>query len=269
MYYCCILDIVVLSKEMERKILIFVQEQPRTIQEIALLLDKNWRTADSYVHKIMQETGLLGVKTFREGTRGALKIVFWNALGQSQSSYQERLSKKILFEYRKEGFSAFDIFQFVEQGQAHVMKKSFSLHANKQMFIFSGNGSWITQKEIKQIEELAKSGVSCKILLRVDVTSQEIVKQLLLINERVGEDLIMIRHCEHPLRGVICDNRVELKETLSPTDSRYRELKKPVTILYTFSGMWCSWLEKVFWKLWETSIDAKTRLQAIEKISFS
>ena len=259
----------VFSRKEEKKILAFVQEKPRTIQEIALLLSKNWRTADSYVERIIQETGLLAVRTFRAGTRGALKVVFWNALGESQSSYQERLAKKILFEYRKEGFSAFDIFQFVEQGQAHVMKKVFSLQANKQIFIFSGNGSWITQKEIEQIEDLAKKGVVCKILLRVDLTSKELVKKLLLINSRIGDDGIMIRHCEHPLRGVICDDKVELKETLSPNDSRYRELKKPITILYGFDGVWCSWLEKVFWKLWETSIDAKTRLDAIKKISFS
>ena len=67
-----------LDSKIIKKINNFVYQKPRTIQEISLLIKKNWRTADRYVEQISKEQGTLLVRTFREGTRGALKIVFWN-----------------------------------------------------------------------------------------------------------------------------------------------------------------------------------------------
>lgn len=260
----------VLTKEIENSILSLVQEQPRTIQEIALSLDKNWRTIDSYVKQISLERGLIATKTFRGGTRGALKIVYWSALQKTQSSYQEHLAKKILYKTRKEEFSSFDVFQFVEEEKrASTKNNDFVLLAKKQVLVFSGNGSWIDNKRIVEFRKLAEKGVSSKVLLRVDITSVTIVNKLLAINKAVGWDAITIRHAEHPLRGVICDSCVELKETLSPKQTRYRELKRTIVIKYSFCGSWALWLEKVFWKLWDTSIDASLRLKELNKITFS
>ena len=64
-----------------KKINDFVYTKPRTIQEIAHLIRKNWRTANNYVDKIAKESGAISVRTFRGGTRGALKIVYWSRAG--------------------------------------------------------------------------------------------------------------------------------------------------------------------------------------------
>ena len=69
----------------------FVYARPRTIQEISQLIDKNWRTADRYVDKIAKEEGTLAVRTFRGGTRGALKVVYWNLNPSISSSFQGRI----------------------------------------------------------------------------------------------------------------------------------------------------------------------------------
>ncbi|MBI4141804.1 hypothetical protein HY484_02695, partial [Candidatus Woesearchaeota archaeon] len=101
-----------LTKETTDKILDFVRQKPRTVQEIRHLLQKNWRTADRYVDTISQETGLISTRTFREGSRGALKIVFWNSIDTAKgSAYQERLLQRILHGKHKEDFSPFDIYQ--------------------------------------------------------------------------------------------------------------------------------------------------------------
>ena len=83
-----------LDKKTIKKINDFVFSKPRTIQEIAELIGKNWRTADSYVNKIAEE-GTIAVRTFRGGTKGALKIVYWNINPVQISSFQERLMKQI------------------------------------------------------------------------------------------------------------------------------------------------------------------------------
>jgi len=54
----------------------FVYSKPRSIQEIAEHLGKNWRTADRYVEDIEKNFGTISTRVFREGTRGALKIVY-------------------------------------------------------------------------------------------------------------------------------------------------------------------------------------------------
>ena len=105
----------VLTAEIQKSITDFVYKKPRTVQEIAHLISKNWRTANSYVDKINQEQGTLSSRTFREGTRGALKIVFWNNLEKiSSTEFQDRLFKKIEAGKSKSDFSPFDIYQYVE-----------------------------------------------------------------------------------------------------------------------------------------------------------
>ena len=69
-----------LSSEVIKKIEDFVYEKPRSIQEIAEYIKKNWRTADRYIQEIEKNFGTISTKVFREGTRGALKIVYWSAV---------------------------------------------------------------------------------------------------------------------------------------------------------------------------------------------
>ncbi|MBI4140584.1 hypothetical protein HY485_01970 [Candidatus Woesearchaeota archaeon] len=271
-----------ITKETTDKIIDFIRQKPRTVQEIAHLLQKNWRTADRYVDIITTETGLISTRTFREGTRGALKVVFWNALDHAQgSAYQERLLQKILNGRHKEDFSPFDIYQFIppKKREAYIEKNEYPTNKNinnrilvkkaqQQVLYLSGNLSWLDKQPemIHVLEELSKKKVSIKILTRVDVTSQEKAKQLLAINKRTGWDAIQIRHCEQPLRAMIVDENVtSIKEVMTP--QHHRELEKNTFIFYRIEDEhWISWLQKIFWHLWGQSVDATTRIEAIKTI---
>lgn len=260
-----------LDRSLEKQILEFVQEQPRTIQEVAQLVGRNWRTANTYIERIAQETGLIAIKTFRGGTRGALKIVYWNALTQTQTSYQERLAQQILAGREKADFSPFDIFQFVPEDKRRALitkdEDNKPIYASEQVLSFSGNLSWVNKKAIDYLEPLARKHVAIKIMCRVDITSKDKVKQLLAINQRVGWDAIVIRHCAQPIRAVLCDDLFFcVKEVflakLNP------ELDKTTFIYYEIMDQqWIHWLQKIFWKLWETSIDSADRLAVLESIA--
>lgn len=107
-----------LTKETVAKINEFVYARPRTIQEIAKFIGVNWRTANRYVEKISKEEGTLSSKVFREGTPGALKVVFWNNIEKLHASeVQERLFKHIESGREKEDFSPSEIFQFVDKNK--------------------------------------------------------------------------------------------------------------------------------------------------------
>ena len=191
-----------LEKIIATKIVDSVRAHPRTVQEIAQQLGKNWRTADRYIEQISLETGLIKTKIFREGTRGALKIVYWNALEPGKSSaFQERLLQQILHHKRKEDFSAFDIYQFVpaKERSLKVSKKEQThynslLQSTRQVLFFSGNLSLIHEKELETLTVLAKKHIPIKILTRIDIVSQNKVKLLLAINYKVGWDALQISH---------------------------------------------------------------------------
>ncbi|MDO8628126.1 MAG: hypothetical protein Q7R56_00020 [Nanoarchaeota archaeon] len=274
-----------LTKELTTKILDFIREQPRTIQDLALFLDKNWRTADRYIDQLMQETGMIKTKTFRQGTRGAIKIVHWNSIEHTKGThYQERLHQRVLKGIKKEDFSPFDIYQFCkeEQRQAYKETNEYNLSADvrfenlikqatQQILFFSGNISWTEFDDsiYKTLEQLAKKKVKMNIITRVTFIEKEKIKKLLAINERVGWDAISIRHQEQPLRGMIIDEHIiSLKEVFKPETYREQELNKKTFIFYLLKDQqWIGWLQKVFWNLWEHSIDAEERLQALESIT--
>ena len=168
------------SNELSRKIEEFVYSKPRSMQEIASHIGKNWRTADRYVSEIENNFGTISTKVFREGTRGALKIAYWSSVEKASSSvFQEKLEEEILRAKRKEDFSAFDIFQFVNEKnkQARIETelseekigfqniKSLFEKAERQLLIFSGNLSFINFRKGKTeifdiIEQLARRGIS-------------------------------------------------------------------------------------------------------------
>jgi len=264
-----------LHKEIIQKVLDFVRIHPRTVQDIASLLQNNWRTADRYVEQIAQETGQINTKIFRAGTRGALKIVYWRALEPGKgSAYQERLLQHILTGKQKEDFSPFDIYQFVEENKRELLQQqgeidyaSVLLEGKHQVLFFSGNLSWMKQAQtMKIIEQLAKRKVKLKMLTRIDIVSQQRVQELLNLNQRLGRDGIELRHCQHPVRGIIVDDSfASLREVFSP--QYYAEIKQKMFLLYRIKDQeWLGWLQKVFWLLWNQSIDAETRLKALKEI---
>ena len=274
-----------LTKEITNKIVDCVRLKPRTVQEIAVLLKKNWRTADRYIETISKETGLIDVRTFREGSRGALKVVFWRSLESSKgTAYQEKLLQEIMSGRRKEDFSPFDIYQFVdkEKRKAFFETKEIPKHdevkidnilsnAKKQILFFSGNLSWVELEKntFKALEESAKKKVSIKILTKIDITSQNTAEKLIAINQRVGWDAIEIRHCTQPLRSMIVDDSMaSLKEVFGPQYYRKSELSKKTFIFYVIKDSeWIYWLQKVFWHLWERSINFSDRISALSSVS--
>lgn len=273
-----------LTSDLIKKIEDFVYSKPRSVQEIAKHLGKNWRTADRHIQHIEKEFGTIATRTFRKDTRGALKIVYWASIEKvSNSIFQEELEKQIMLAKKKGEFSAFDIFQHISEKKKKVtieeregdnideLKKRL-MTVKKQLLIFSGNLSFINLKDKKidtldVLEELVKKGVSIKVLCRVDLAGKDNVEKLLSLNYKYGKELVEIRHAEQPLRAIIYDESLAtIKEVKEPT-GRINELNKKVFIYYSFKDKeWINWLRRIFWKIFSKSVDSHKRLQEIDKI---
>ncbi len=275
-----------LNTEIIQKIEKFLSSSPKSIQEISQHLNKNWRTIDRYINKIKEELGTIDTKTFREGTRGALKIAFLAQVEKiSSSKFQEELEKAILSVKRKEEFSVFDIFQHIpEKNKKLIVEKEISENSTNlkeliemlkntktELKIFSGNLSWINLKKgkidlFKTIENLVKKGIKIKILCRIDLVGLENIKKVLQLNYKYGKEIIEIRHREHPIRGFIIDNKIlRLKEIKEPT-GKIKELDKKIFIFYTIKDKeWTEWLSRIFNKMFNSSIGEEKRLEQINK----
>jgi len=271
-----------------KKIINFVYNRPRTIQEIAHLVDKSWRTADNYVKKISKEQGTISVKTFRGGTRGALKIVYWNNIEKIHSSdFQDKLFKKIESGRKKSDFAPLDIYQYVDDDKrtasVELAEKEDNTDlevfvnrlrsAKKQILFFSGNLSWanLTKGNINTLsilEEVAKNNVSIKLLTRVDLASIKNIQRMQSINESIGREVIEIKHCEHPLRSMIIDKKLaRFKEIKDPKDYKKDELKEKTFIFYEiYDEEWIEWLQKVFWNMFRTAVPASKRMKDMDSI---
>lgn len=278
----------VLDKETIKIINDFVKKRPRSIQEIADKIDKSWRTADRYVKKISEEEGTLGIHKFRGGTRGALKIVYWRTSDELKSSrHQERLWQKIRNGRTKVDFSPFDIFEcvnkdkrnaFLEQQKEENVEANHDIigtlrEAKNSILIFSGNLSWSTLQQngnkVRDVfKELAKKDINIKILSRVDITSMKNVELMQNINDEIKKERINIRHCEHPIRGIIIDDKLtQLKEMKDPSNYKDNEIDKKTYIFYEiYDEEWIEWLKNVFWKLYRNGIPAKSRLEDLNTI---
>ena len=271
-----------------KKIEDFCILKPRSIQEISKHINKNWRTVDRYITQIKTEYGTLDTRTFREGTRGALKIVYYSAVEKfSGTVFQQELEKQIFAGRTKNDFSPFDIYQFIPEKQKFVwMKrgeneskagrlsefKELLDKAKKQVIFFSGNMSFINFSDgkidlYKEMETLVKRGVSIKILSRVDVVGLKNVEKFLSLNKKYGKELVEIRHRNQPLRVTIIDDLyVNMKEVQEPTD-REGELYERLFIFYTITNKdWIKWLQNIFWKMFNTSIGSAKRLEEIEHL---
>ncbi|VVB77729.1 Uncharacterised protein [uncultured archaeon] len=148
-----------LDREIIKKIEDFVYSKPRSIQEISEHIGKNWRTADRYIQEIETSFGTITTRVFREGTRGALKIVYFSSVDKiSHSVFQEKLEEDILKGRTKYDFSAFDIFQHIpdKNKSARIKRGENEIKASgleefeqllectkKQILFFSGNLSFI------------------------------------------------------------------------------------------------------------------------------
>jgi hypothetical protein len=276
-----------LKQEFVRKIEDYVHAQPRSVQEIASHIKKNWRTADRYVQDIESELGTISTKVFRGGTRGALKIVYWTEIEKvSRSVFQQQMEREIMSAKGKEGFSAFDIFQHVnDKNKRAIVEKAIDedstnleelkdllLSARKEVILFSGNLSFLNLKNKKFnmekiFEELIERKIQIKIICRVDLTGKVNYERALALNFKKGREAIEIRHRVQPLRAILVDKKiVRLKEVKEPT-GRINELDKKVFIFYTIKDKeWGQWLSKIFWKMFSSSVGVEKRLKEIEKL---
>ena len=270
-----------------KKIESFVYSKPRSMQEIAGHVNKNWRTVDRYVSEIEKEFGTIATRVFRGGTRGALKIAYWASVEKLNSSaFQEELEKQIFQGKRLGDFSAFDIFQHVEERKKEVeiavgdnetasgLKGLQNIlgAAKKQMLVFSGNLSFMNFKNekiniLKEIEKAIGKDISVKVVTRVEVGSKENIEKLLSFNAKYGKTLVEIRHSRQPLRAIIVDKSFfNIKETKLPT-GREEELSENIFLFYTIRDKdWVEWLTKIFWKMFSSSISAERRLNEINKL---
>lgn len=277
----------VLTKEIIGKINEFVYQKPRSIDEIAKHINVNWRTANRYVDRISKEEGTISTKLFRGGTRGALKVVFWNNIEKLHASeIQERLFNQIISGKHKKDFSPSEIFQFVDKGKKKMRVMNENEYnsapnskdfvdrlrgAERQILFFSGNLTFSNiayhDENIRNIlEELGKKKVSSKILTRVELAGIKNIQDVLSINKRIGHDSIEVRHCYQPLRATIIDNKeASFKEVLDPQEYAKDELKSKLYVLYhIYDEEWIEWLQKVFWHLFRRSIDAQKRMEELE-----
>lgn len=270
-----------------KKITSFIKKEPRTIQDVALFLHKSWVTADSYVEKIRAQTGLINVKIFRPGTKGAIKVVYWNyGDALEHDEIKKILADKIRLHRRKEDFDPLEIYHHVSENSKHAFREEygdpsqstkqniiqFLQQAENELYSFSGNISWINMQEggipiLKVVEQLLQRGVMIRILCRVDLAS---IENLRVLNALIKNypDKLEIRHALHPLRGFIVDRKlVRLKDEKKAELYKKGELKKDVRVFYQWKdGEWVEWLTHVFWNLYRNAPTAEQRLQEIEKI---
>jgi len=264
-----------------------VKTRPRTVQEISRLINKSWVTTDSYVKKIKERTGLIDVKTFRKGTQGALKIVYYNhADAVLTDDIKESLYSQIKNGRFKNDFDFMEVFQFIPEKS----KKSFSeeyadpaissnqqiigllRQATNQLYIFSGNLSFINMKEnnkqiLEIIEELLQNKVRIKILCRINLASLSNINKLTPLMNKYPE-LIEIKHRYQPLRGFIIDDKIaRFKDEELLTSYKQDELHKNTRIFYElYDADWIIWLQKIFWNMYRSAMEHSTRVKEIKQI---
>lgn len=275
-----------LDAKVTKRITDFVKTKPRTVQEVSHLIKKNWRTADRYVDKISRDTGSIAVRTFRGGTQGALKVVYWQALENIHSSdLQQKLFRMIEHSRSKYEFSPLEIYQYIDPKKKHAFFEEQSddqvmiehellghlESAQKQVLFFSGNLSFahvveVNKKLVDVLEELARNNIPVKFLANIDMAAVKNLHKLLAVNEKVGKEMIEIKHAVHPLRSFIVDNRfARFKETRKP--SRFDTPGKKTCIFYEiYDQDWIEWMQKVFWNMFRTGVPAQKRLENIEAI---
>lgn len=277
-----------LTDEEIQRILQLVSKEPRTVQEIAQAIDRSWVTTEKYLLELRQRTGQINLKTFREGTQAALKIVYLATTHSLISDeIKQSLAQQILAGKHKEDFDFMDLFQFVkaDEKRAHqfdslkpessLAKETAENPARESAYVFSGNLSYLAynykgKKMTDMIEEELKSGAHIRVLCRVNLSSLtniEKVSKLLITYPTQFE----IRHRYQPLRGVLVDSKyARFRNEERVENFREGELEKNTRIYYEITSLeWIAWLESVFWSMWRASIPFDQRIKELQKIGGS
>ncbi len=275
-----------LNEDNTKLIIDLVKKEPRTIQDISKVIKKSWLTADSYVKQVKERTGLIDIKTFRAGTQGALKLVYYNHKDALLTNdLKEELYHKIKNGRYKPDFDFMELFQFIPENkkkcysEAYVEDVPYSkdiidLHqgVQKQLYCFSGNLSFLNIKKnnislFEVWEELLKRKVRINILCRINLASLSNFDKIIPLFMKYPE-LIEIHHCYQPLRGFVVDDKLSLFRYGERVESyRKGELAQNIRIIYEiYDQEWITWLQKVFWNLFRYSIDYQSRIKEIKSI---
>jgi hypothetical protein len=279
----------VLDNKTIEKIKSLVYQKPCTIQEIAQTLEKNWRTANRYVEQIMLRTGQIRVRTFREGTRGAIKIVYWNNTEKIYSTdVQEKLFKQIELGVEKSDFSPFEIYQYVdsenrtayfeelkgEENYSYNMESLFPFFdkAEREIYIFAGNCAFVHFKYknktmLQKIKDAIKRGVIVNVITNINLIDLSNVEKLLSLNSGSSHALVQIRHEVTPLRAYIFDNMIARLGEIEKSTGKLGQIQNNVAVYYEIRDeAWVEWLKKMFFKKFQIGIPANKRLENIKGI---
>lgn len=264
-----------LTTEDRRRIESFVAQEPRSMQELARFLDRNWRTVDRYVEQIEQDFGTVTTKVFRKGTRGSLKVVYWAAVERpSANAAQRELESRIMNGRAKGDFSPFDIYQYTDAQLAQLTDEEDNIDeygdelrgAQRQLLLFSGNLSFMNLGVADAMEDLLARGVQIKVLARVDVESEPTVRKALEMSRRHA-GLLEVRHAEQPLRGAIIDDRVMRIKEARIGSGKEHERSGPYFIFYRITDRdWIVWATRIFWNIYNRSIAAEHRLKKLATV---
>lgn len=277
-----------LNEDDIKAIVSYVKKEPRTIQEISKLIKRSWVTTDSYVKQVKETTGLIDCRTFRAGSKAALKIVFYNYSDSVASDdLRESLYSQIRSGRNKKDFDFMDIFQSIDNKKKKAFTEYYTnedafsgkhrlipllRQAESNIYCFSGNVSFINLKEnnekvIDVIEETLKRKVHIKLLCRINIASIANISKLQTLAQKYP-GFIEIKHCYHPLRGFIIDDKIaRFKHEEKAEDYKHGELEKDTRIFYEiYDQEWIAWLQKVFWNMFRTSTDYERRLKEIKRI---
>jgi len=274
-----------LSETEIKGVIDFVKKEPKTIQEVSKLINKSWVTTETYLKEIKSKTGAIDIKAFRQGSKSGLKIAYYNHKeSASTDQVKEELFRNIKKGREKTDFDFMDLFQLISSKKSKISaqkEKGFSetkeliklfQMAEDHIYCFSGNMSFINlefnkTRLLNLMETALKRKVHIKILCRVNLASVQNINKLSKLLTNYSE-FLEIRHSYHPLRGFIIDGKLARFKNFEKA-SKYRgnELEENLLILYElYDESWIIWLEKVFWNIFRTAGDYKTRLTALKKM---
>ncbi len=279
-----------LDNKTTEKIKALVYSRPRNINEIAHAINKNWRTADRYIDQIMLQTGTIKTITFREGTRGALKIVYWNNTEKIYSTdVQEKLFKQIESVIDKADFSPFEIYQYIDpknrKGYYEEIEseKDYNYNikslapffevAQKEIYIFAGNLAFLHLKHNKQtifeyIKEAVKRKVIIKIITDINLADLRNVEQVLSLNSGLREPSVEVRHEQIPLRAYIFDNTIIKLGEINSSQRKKGQKKQILALYYVIRDeSWIDWMQKLFYKKFQNAIPSNIRIENLRSIS--
>ncbi len=279
----------VLDQNTIEKIKSLVYEKPRSINDIAIKLNKNWRTVDRYIEEIILKTGSIKTITFREGTRGALKLVYWNNTQKIYSTdLQEDLFKKIELGINKSDFSPFEIYQYVDSNKREGFYEeiedeskynyrmenlvSYIELAQKEIFIFAGNLAFINIKVnnkfiLEYLKDAISRGVSIKVISFINLIDLENIEKVLSLNVGLKDPLLELRHSITPLRGYIFDSKILRLGEIGLGQKKQNQIQNKVAFYYEIrEDSWVDWFSKLFWKKFQNSIESSKRIDNIKSL---